>query len=70
MGKIKNPTHRVIVNRSFVYTDKNPKSNYLLYLPLGSQLVINKIQSEWAEISLCNNKTQVGYVPSKHIVKP
>jgi hypothetical protein len=68
LGKIKNPTHRVIANRSFVYTDKNPKSNYLLYLPLGAQLVIDNIQSEWAKIILCNNKIHVGYVPSRHIV--
>ena len=68
LGKTKNPTHRVIANRSFVYEDKNPKSNYLFYLPLGAQLVVDNIQSEWAEISLYNNKTQVGYVPSKHIV--
>ena len=68
LGKTENPTHRVIANRSFVYADKNPKSNHLLYLPLGAQLVINNIQSEWAEISLYNNKKQVGYVPSNHIV--
>jgi len=68
LGKLKNPTHRVIVKRSFIYINKNPKSNSLFYLPLGAQLVINNIQSEWAEISLYNNKTQVGYVPSKHIV--
>ena len=68
LGILENPTHRIIANRSFVYADKNPKSNYLLYLPLGAQLVIDKIQSEWAEISLYNNKIQVGYVPSKHIV--
>jgi len=68
LGKTKNPTHRVITNRSFVYADKNPTSNYLLYLPLGAQLVIDNIQSEWAEITLYNNKAQIGYVPSKHIV--
>ena len=68
LGKTKIPTHRVIANRTFVYVDKNPKSNYLLYLPLGSQLVIDNIQSEWAKISLFNNKTQVGYIPSNHMV--
>ena len=68
LGKTKNPTHRVIANRSFVYADKNPKSNYLFYLPLGAQLVIDNIQSKWAEITLYNNKTQVGYIPSRHIV--
>jgi hypothetical protein len=68
LGKLKNPTHRVIVKRSFIYINKDPKSNSLFYLPMGAQLVIDNIQSEWAEISLYNNKTQVGYVPSKHIV--
>ena len=68
LGKTKNPTHRVIANRSFVYADKNAKSKYLLYLPLGAQLVIENIKSEWAEINLCNNETRVGYVPSRHIV--
>ena len=68
LGKTENPTHRVIAHRTFIYAKKNPKSNYLLYLPLGAQLVVNNIQSEWAEISLYNNKLQVGYVPSKHIV--
>ena len=68
LGKTNNPTHRVLANRSFVYEDKNPKSNCLFYLPLGSQLVIDNIQSDWTEISLCNHSSQVGYVPSKHIV--
>ena len=68
LGKLKNPTHRVVAHRSFVYTDKSPKSNCLLYLPLGAKLEIDNIQSEWAEISLHINKTQIGYVPSKHIV--
>ena len=60
LGKIKKPTHRVLAKRSLVYEERNPKSNILLYLPLGSQLAVNKIQSEWAEICLCNNSTQVG----------
>ena len=40
LGKLNNPTHRIITNRSFVYTDKNPKSKCLLYLSLGSKLSI------------------------------
>ena len=68
LGELKNPTHRVITNRSFVYADKNAKSKHLLYLPLGAQLVIENIQSEWAKINLSNNETLVGYVPSRHIV--
>lgn len=68
LGKLINPTHRVITPRSFIYADKNPKSNCLLYLPLGAKLLIKNIQYEWAEVSLYSNKKQVGYIPSKHIV--
>ena len=67
-GKSINPTHRVITNRSFVYTSKNPKSNCLLYLPLGAKLLVNKIEFEWAQVSLQNKETEIGYVPSCHIV--
>ncbi|MDC0969255.1 C40 family peptidase [Alphaproteobacteria bacterium] len=64
---LQNTTHRVITKRTFVYTEKSAKSKCLLYLPLGSRLHINNFQSEWAVISLYNNKTQLGYVPSRHI---
>ena len=70
LGKLKNPTHRVIVKRSFIYINKNPKSNSLFYLPMGSKILVENIKSGWAEISLdYNNKIQTGYVPTKHIVK-
>ena len=68
LGKLKNPTHRVIVNRSFVYTHKNAKSECLFYLPLGAKLLINNIQSEWAEVNLYDEIKQVGYIPSSHLV--
>ena len=70
LGKLKNPTHRVLVNRSFVYIDNNPKSNTLLYLPMGSRVVVERIKSDWAQIVFCyNNEKRTGYVPTKHIVK-
>lgn len=68
LGKIQKATHRVITNRSYVYKDKNPKSNPMFHLPLGAQLVVKNIQSEWAQVSLHKNKKQTGYVPSRHIV--
>ena len=68
LGKQKNATHRVIANRSFIYTDKNPRSKCLFYLPLGAKLLIENIQYEWAEVSLYNHEIQVGYIPSSHIV--
>ena len=68
LGKLVNPTHRVLAPRSFVYVDKNLKSNCLLYLPLGSKLLVNNIESEWAQVSLQTKETEIGYVPSCHIV--
>lgn len=70
LGKLKKTTHRISVKRSFVYIDKNPKSNCLFYLPLGAKLSIENIKSNWAEIVLFKNKkTQIGYVPASHIVE-
>ncbi|MDB2478800.1 C40 family peptidase [Alphaproteobacteria bacterium] len=68
LSKLKNSTHRVITKRTYVYTEKNPKSNCIFYLPLGSKLLIENIQSEWAEVKLNDNGTKVGYVPTNHIV--
>ena len=69
LGKLKTPTHRVFVKRSFIYVNKDPKSNSLLYLPMGAKISVENINSDWAEINLHNNKIQNGYIPTKHIVK-
>jgi len=68
LGKSRKPTHRVIVNRSFIYTDKSPKSNSLFYLPLGSKLLIENVEFEWAEVRLHDHRKRVGYIPVNHIV--
>ena len=67
LGKLKKSTHRVITNRTFVFTEKNPKSKCLFYLPLGSKLKIENIKCEWAEISLFGSKNYIGYLPANHI---
>jgi len=70
LGELKKATHRVLVNRSFIYINKTPKSNSLFYLPMGAKILVKNIKSDWAEISFYyNNKIQTGYVPTKHIVK-
>ena len=70
LGELKNPTHRVVVKRSFIYINKTPKSNSLFYLPMGAKILVQNIKSDWAEIIFYyNNEIQTGYVPSKHIVK-
>tara|TARA_A100001015_G_C14865427_1_gene662086 strand:- start:259 stop:1014 length:756 start_codon:yes stop_codon:yes gene_type:complete len=70
LGKLINPTHRVIVKRSFIYINKDPKSYPLFYLPMGARILVKNIKPDWAEISFYNNhKTHTGYVPTNHIVK-
>ncbi len=63
------PTHRVISIRSSVFSEKNIKSNYLHYLPLGSLLHVVKFDDEWVEILLSRKQNyQVAYVPRKDII--
>ncbi len=70
LGRIKTATHRVINKRTFIYKEENAKSEIFLYVPLGSNLSINKVKSDWAEVLfLLNNNSKFGYVPIKHIVK-
>ncbi len=70
LGEVKNVTHRVLNKRTFIYENADPKSNTILHLPMGSQIEVKKIESGWAKtIFITNKQIQVGYVPSKHIVK-
>ena len=70
LGKSIKTSHRVISPRSFIYKTKNLKSEIIMYLPMGSQLVVDKIKLDWAKINFFYRKTlQVGYVPSNHIVE-
>lgn len=63
------PTHRVLSTRSYIFNEKNVKSNYINYLPLGSKLKVINIDVEWAEIKLSSkHEFNTGYVPVKHIV--
>lgn len=69
IGQLRKLTHRVINKRSFIYKEANAKSNIILYLPMGSRLAIEEIRSDWAKACfLLDNKFQVGFVPSSHIV--
>ena len=70
IGRLGDITHRVVAKRSFLYLDKDPKSNCLFYLPMGSKLPVIDFHSDWAEINLhINQKKVVGYVPTHHIVE-
>lgn len=70
LGYLDKSTHRVIAKRSFIYKNRNSKSNCIHYVPMGSNLVIKNIEDNWAEVSLSNKNTQyIGYIPCDHIVK-
>lgn len=70
LGKIKQPTHRVINTRTFVLKNASIKSEILLYLPLGANLAVENTNSDWAEICFpVHNIIKVGFVPTKHIVE-
>lgn len=69
LGKLTKITHRVIDIRTFIYKEKNPKSEALLYLSMGSKLAIESIEFGWGKTSFfINDKMHSGYVPSNHIV--
>ena len=62
-------THRVIVKRSFIYKDKTPKSNCLMYLPTGARVLVENIYNDWSQIKFfIGNEIKIGFVPSNHIV--
>ncbi len=69
LGILEKATHRVIVNRTFIFENKSSKSNCYMYLPLGANLTVEKFERDWVKTSLYfNKKKYCGYVPSKHLV--
>lgn len=70
IGKMEQPTHRVINIRTFIFKNADIKSEILLYLPMGANLAVKNINSDWAEICFpIDNIMTVGFVPTKHIVE-
>ena len=69
LGRLKPPTHRVKINNSFVYLENNAKSQSLYYIPMGAQITVNNIKSNWAEVLIWKNEDiNIGYIPSNHLV--
>ena len=69
LGFIQKPTHRVQTTRSFLFEEKNIKSNVISHLPMGSLLSVIMINGNWATVKLpsfYNLKT--AHVPKNHIV--
>ena len=69
IGRLNKVTHRVIKIRTFFFKEPNEKSDIVTYLPMGSLLTIEKIQSDWAKTYFFfGEEIHIGYVPSQHIV--
>ena len=70
IGNFATITHRIIATRSFLFKNKDVKSECIHYLPLGAQLSVIKIKDSWAQVCLYNNHNhKIAYIPSNHIVK-
>lgn len=70
VGNLGKTSHRVIDVRTFIYKEANIKSEIIMYLPMGSKLSINKINTHWVEVFfLYKNKIEIGYVPNKQIIR-
>ena len=70
LDHMKSSTHRVISNRTFLFKNKDVKLGFIDYLPLGSEVCIQNIESDWAEVCLFKkNNYDIGYVASKHLIE-
>lgn len=70
LGELKKPTHRVLSIRSSVFSEKNIKSCFIQYLPLGSKIHVKAIDNGWAKIILSDkHKFKTGYVPYIDLVE-
>ena len=70
LGKMDQPTHRVLSKRTFLFKDNDVKNGCLNYLPLGAQIHVQNIYKEWAKVILfdkCDYK--FAYVPTNHIIR-
>ena len=69
LGSYVDPSHRVIVNRTIIYINKNIKSA-LSYLSLGSQVSVFDFDGDWATIRLpIESELDFCYILKKDIVK-
>ena len=66
IGLFRKKTHKIITLRSFVYKLPDIKSTIIFDLPYGSQVSVQSILNDWAEIFL--KEDLFGFVPLKHII--
>lgn len=70
LGEIRQSSHRVISNRSYLFKSNDVKSAYINYLPLGSQVCVEDFDNFWAKAYIGNIQNQkFAYIPRKHIIK-
>lgn len=69
LGYLEKPTHRVLSIRSFIYREKDIKSNIIHYVPMGSKLSVIETNKEWAKVNLSSNHSyKTGYVIKNDLI--
>ena len=70
LGEMINSSHRIVSNRSYLFTENDIKSTYINYLPLGSQIYVSDFDDFWSKVYLgINIKQKFAFIPRKHIIK-
>ena len=70
LGYFDPPTHRVLNIRTLLFTQRDIKSYFIDYIPMGSKLSVKNISNEWAEVNLSKSYKQgKAYVLKKDIIR-
>ena len=69
LGIMRQPTHRVISNRTFLFKKNDIKSELINYLPLGAQVIVEDFDKDWCKIILSENSDyKIAFIPSSHLM--
>ena len=70
IGNLLKPNHRIIVSRTFIYSQPIVKSNVIFELSLGCRIYAIQYNQFWFKVFLDIDKSiNIGYVPKNHIIK-
>lgn len=69
-GDIQKNNYKVVSIRTFLYSKPNIKSNLILCLTMGSKILVEDIQNDWAQVTFKKDKKKIiGNILLKHIRK-
>lgn len=69
-GDVQKNNYKVVTIRSFTYSKPNIKTNQILCLTMGSKILVEDIQNDWAQVTFRKGKNKIiSYILLKHIRK-